>query len=421
MYKNNSINRIWKQIKNIIKFFIRLFQYRGLKYGKIISIKDIQAGNFSNVELLSCDNVRLYYSHPVFNDGSANQSELNEGMEYIQYAVSIKNGIVYGDSNQVTLTRNKVLFDMPFYDVSNRFLYYRHYTTSKILSVKGENIYYWKGKTLKMEKAIWMGGYFSWNYWHLTYEYINKFLYLNKLDIPLDFHVLVDQVCLDFPQYKELIDMANYKGYPVAGINRQYRVKIGELIFINCPHYLPPNLKKNDHLSEDLQFNVNALRDLRNYLLPYSSCREFPKRIFMSRKNASNRKRFNEDAVVQLLSKFGFEVLDPGTLSVADQISLFNQAEWVMGGTGAAFTNLLYCNETTKVILFSRARYLYTPFSTIASALGISLLNLTEEDTNKNIVRGGIHDSFEIDIPYLEKTLIELGLANNKEYNDPIS
>jgi capsular polysaccharide biosynthesis protein len=236
---------------------------------------------------------------------------------------------------------------------------------------------------------------------------------LNKLDIPLDFPVLIDKVCLNFPQYKELIDIANYKGYPVVGVDRQYRVKINELIYINCPHILPPNIKTDDHRSEDLLFNVNALRDLRNYLLPYSSHREFPKRIFMSRKTASNRKSFNEDAVMQLLSEFGFEAIVADTLSIADQISLFNQAEWIMGGTGAAFTNLLYCNNTTKVILFSRACCLYTPFSTIASALGISLLYITEEDTNKHMVRGGIHDSFEIDIPYLEKKIIELGCLKN--------
>ena len=415
MHQNNSLIRLGRKlglnkIHHFIRFILNIFHYRGLKWGKIISIKDIQAGNCPNVALLSCDNVRLYYSHPLYNDDSANKSELNEGLDYIQYAVKIKNGIVYGDSNQITLSRNKVLFDMPSYDVSNRFRYHIHYTTSKILNVKGNKIYYWKGKTLKVEKAIWMGGNLSWNYWHLTYEFINKFLYLNKLDIPLDFTVLIDQVCLDFPQYKEIIDIANYKGYPVAGVDWQHCVKVNELIFINCPHFLPPNNKKNDHFSEDIQFNVSALRDLRTYLLPYSSHREFPKRIFMSRKNASVRKSFNEDAVVRLLSEFGFEVFDPGTLSVADQISLFNQAKWIIGGVGAAFTNLLYCNASTKVILLSRARFHYTPFSTIASALGISMLYLTEEDTNKDIVRGSVHDPFEIDIPYLEKTIIELGL-----------
>ena len=408
MYKNSIIINTGRKLRlnKMIRFIRSLFYYRGLMWGKITSIKDILAGGFQNVELLYRNNVRLCYAHPVYHDGLAKKSELIEGMDYIQYAVSIKNAIVYGDSNQITLARNKVLFDMPSYNASNRF----RYSSSKILAVKGNNIFYWKGITLTMEKAIWMGGVFTSNYYHLTFEFINKFLYLNKLDIPLDFPVLVDQVCLDFPQYKELINIANYKGYPIIGVNRRNRVKINELIYINCPHFLPPNLKTGEHRTEDLQFNVNALRDLRNYLLPYSSHREFPKRIFMSRKTASSRKSFIEDAVIQLLSEFGFEVIVADTLSIADQISLFNQAEWIIGGTGAAFTNLLYCRNTTKVILFIRARHLYSAFSTIASALGISLLHLTEEDTNKHIVREDIHSSFEIDLSYLKKKIIELGL-----------
>jgi len=411
MNKSHTMINIGRKLRlNKIAYFFRFIRnflhFRGLMYGKIVSIKDILDGCFQNVELLYHNNVRLYYAHPVYNDGSSNKSELIEGMDYIQYAVSIHNAIVYGDSNQITLARNQVLFDMPSYDTSNRF----RYSSSKILAVKGNHIFYWKGITLSMEKAIWMGGIFTGNYWHLTYEFINKFIYLNKLDIPLDFPVLVDQVCLDFPQYKELIDIANYKGYPIIGVNRRNRVKIGKLILINTPHFLPPNLNTSEHRTEDLQFDVKALRDLKNYLLPYSSHREFPKRIFMSRKTASSRKSFNEDAVIQLLSEFGFEVMVADALSVADQISLFNQAEWIIGGVGAAFTNLLYCNHTTKVILFIRARHLYSPFSTIASALGISLLHVTEEDTNKHIVRGDIHDSFEIDLSYLKKKLIELGL-----------
>jgi capsular polysaccharide biosynthesis protein len=260
-----------------------------------------------------------------------------------------------------------------------------------------------------MEKAIWLGGNFSWNYYHLLYEFAVKFIYLNKLDISLDVPVLVDQVCLTNPRYNELLNIANKKGYKLIGVDRRYRSKVRELIHISCPNLIPAHVKRGAQ-ANDMQFNVNILRDLQAYLLSYSSRKEFPKRIFISRKNASRRRKFNEEAVMQLVSEFGFEAVFPEKLSVADQISLFNQAEWIMGGSGAAFTNLLFCSNSTKVIIISRAYFPFSGFSTIAATLGIYLLYLTEEDTSRDMVRGDIQDPFEIDLPYLKEQLIALGL-----------
>ena len=391
----------------LIKFIKDIFHYRGLLWGKLVSIKEIIAGNFPNAKLLSCENVQLCYSYPVFNDEVRKKSELLGGKDYIQYAVSIKNAIVYGDSNLITLSKYSVLYDLPAYDESNQYQYTNY--NSKIIKVKGNRVFYWKGIAHSLGKAIWMGGNFSWNYYHLLYEFIIKFLYLNKLNITLDIPVLVDQVCLDVPQYKELLDIVNNKGYKLIGVDRQWRFKVGELIYINCPNLIPPNVKEGD-IANDIQFDVKALNSLRNYLLPYSSQREFSKRIFLSRKNASQKRRFNEESIMELLSEFGFEAVFPEKLSVADQISLFNQADWIIGGSGAAFANLLFCGNSTKAIILSRAYFNFSGFSTIASALGVSLLYLAEEDTNKNMIRGSIHDPFEINIMYLKEQLIELGL-----------
>lgn len=395
------------KVNLLIKFIRDFVHYRGLLWGKLISIKEILTGNFPNVKILSCENVRLSYSPPLFNDGLSKKQEMLEGRDYIQYTLLIKNAIVYGDSNLITLSHNKVLFDMPMYDKLKRYRYTNY--NSKIIGIKGNNVFYWKGITNSLEKAIWMGGNFSWNYYHLLYEFVIKFLYLNTLDIPLDIPVLIDMPCLTRPRFKELLDIANKKGYKLIGVDRQCRFKVRELIHINCPNFIPPNVKEGDQV-DDAQFNVKALRDLRDYLLPYSSCREFPKRIFISRKNASPRRKFNEDTIIQMLSEFGFEVVFPETLSIADQISLFSQAEWIIGGSGAAFTNLLFCNNSTKVLILYRTHLPFSGFSTLASAVGVFLLYITEEDTRKGIDLGDIHAPFEIDLEFLKKKIIELGI-----------
>ena len=413
MNKNNKIFYIGrklrlKKILYLFWFIKEILYYRGILWGKLTSIKDILAGKYPNVEILSYENIRLSYSTPVFNDGLKIKSDLSEGKDYHQYALLIKNAIVYGNANLIDLTSKKVLFDMPVFDESRRYQYNNDNT--KIVKIKGNNIFYWKGITRKMEKAICMVGNFSWNYYHFLYEFVVKFIQLNKLNIPLDTPVLIDQICLEIPQYKELLDIANNKGYKLIGADRRRRVKVGELIYISSPNFIPPNTKNNDFRADDVQFNINTLHNLRNYLLPYSSQKEFPKRIFISRKNASSRRKFNENEVIQLFSEYGFEVVFPETLSVADQISLFNQAEWIVGGSGAAFTNLLFCRPNTKVVMFLKTQLPTSTFSTIASAVNIDLLYITEEDTNKNICFGNVHDTFELNLSYLRNLIIKLGL-----------
>ena len=408
--RSNKFIYLGKKLKlnKIIHLFFFLknfFYFGGILWGKLTSIKEILVGSFPNIEVLSYENIRLYFCAPVFNDGLNIKPELSEGREYVEYALLIKDAIIYGDSNLIELSQNEILFDLPFYDESSKFGYTNHY--SKIVTIKGNNIFYWKNKTLNMEKAIWIGGNYSWNYYHLLYEYAIKFIKLNKLNIPLDIPVLVDQICLDIPQFKELLDIANNKGYKMIGIDRKYRVKAGELIYINCPNLIPPDVKKDSQIS-DIQFNIKAICEFRDYLLQYSSQKKFPKRFFISRKNASSRRKFNEEAIINLLSEFEFETVFPETLSFADQISLFNQAEFIMGGSGAAFTNLLFCNPNCKVVMFIIARYPTTTFSTIARAVNIDLLYITEEDTNKNLITESIHDPFEIDIRYLKEQLIRL-------------
>lgn len=392
-----------------IEFVKKIFHYRGLLRGKLTSIKDIIAGDFPNVEIIKLEKTRLYYSPPIYSNKFDKKSEMLEGKDYLQYSIRIYNAIVYGESNAVALTSQKLLYDMPVFDESERYQYTDFNT--KIYKIKKNNIYYWKGKTRTLEKAIWIGGSLSWNYYHLLYEFVIKFVKLNELDIPLDVPVLVDQVCFSIPQYKELLDIANQKRYRLIEIECKSRIKVGELIYIAPPNFIPPNNKNiNDVRPDDTQFNIRALLDLRNCFLSHSSRNEFPKRIYISRKNASHRRRFNENEIIQVLSEFGFTAVYPETLSIPDQVSLFNKAEWIIGGAGAAFTNLLFCSAGCKVVMFAKFKISVSNFSTIACAVNADLVSITEEDTNKNVSSDLLHDSYELDPSYLREFLINAGL-----------
>jgi hypothetical protein len=71
-------------------------------------------------------------------------------------------------------------------------------------------------------------------------------------------------------------------------------------------------------------------------------------RIFISRRGP--RSIVNEREVLRALQPLGFRSCRLETMSLAEQVAVFQRAECVVGPHGAGLTNLLFCRSGTKVI-----------------------------------------------------------------------
>ena len=74
-------------------------------------------------------------------------------------------------------------------------------------------------------------------------------------------------------------------------------------------------------------------------------------RFYISRRLASSRKLVNESVLLDLLEPYGFKHVTMETLTVAQQISLFHNAEIILSPTGAALANLAFCRPGTSVLI----------------------------------------------------------------------
>jgi hypothetical protein len=80
------------------------------------------------------------------------------------------------------------------------------------------------------------------------------------------------------------------------------------------------------------------------------------RRLLVARKGPiPTRVIHNLGEVQAFLSSRGFETVYLEGMSIADQISLFQHAEFVIGAHGAGLSNLLFCEPGTKVIEFMPA------------------------------------------------------------------
>jgi capsular polysaccharide biosynthesis protein len=64
------------------------------------------------------------------------------------------------------------------------------------------------------------------------------------------------------------------------------------------------------------------------------------------------RKILNESEIEDLFQKRGFTTVEAERLTFSEQVALFSQADILVGGSGAAMANLVFCPPTTKILIF---------------------------------------------------------------------
>lgn len=123
-------------------------------------------------------------------------------------------------------------------------------------------------------------------------------------------------------------------------------------------------------------FSPSALYQLRQKL-----CNAFelptiqlPKKIFIKR-NSNIRNISNTHDIEACLNLLGFSVIEPEKLTIGQQIAFFANADTIVGATGAAFANLIFCKRTAHVVvLISTCKSLsYWYWQNMASAIGLRI------------------------------------------------
>lgn len=93
------------------------------------------------------------------------------------------------------------------------------------------------------------------------------------------------------------------------------------------------------------------------------------RRLYLSREGAAIRRVTNEPAIVAMLSRHGFEIVEPGAIPFSRQIELFRSADIIVSPHGAALANLMFCRPGTRVFEFFPADYIDDCFLRICKSM----------------------------------------------------
>lgn len=132
--------------------------------------------------------------------------------------------------------------------------------------------------------------------------------------------------------------------------------KADRLIVSSCRECVP----RNQSVYEPSREDINWLSSEMKSRAPSTST-EHPDRIYISRENLTNRGRHvtNRTELNSVLEEFGIEVCTPETLSIGDQIRLYENAELIIGPHGAGLINMIFSRETCIVELLNKPYPMY--------------------------------------------------------------
>jgi hypothetical protein len=396
MYRRDKFELLKPLVKAITsKWFIRR---------RFIDFKSYKTLYPNKVDILAEENISLKFSSIKFY-GEGHDDSIHEIKNHYSYSVKLNDVMIIGCSDLILLDDKYALYDLRYLDADGAI----DYTDYAIKFLKDDECVIeanWAHSTI--DEAILLSSNYSINYYHFLLEIVAKFEKLSKLGIDKSIPIIIDRPCLEILQYVELLSYFNSDNRQIIPVEKEVIYKVSSLYHISCPNIIPPNFNDITQIkAKHNLYDVASLLFVRNKLLESSTTKEYSKRIFISRKNASGRRVYNEEEVYNLLKKHNFSIFYPEEHSLLEQVAIFQNAEFIVGATGAAFTNLLFCSDTCKVICLTNFKINISIFSTIARVLNTDLVYIFDK---KLILTkdSDLHSNFNIDTKQLNEALEDI-------------
>ena len=132
-------------------------------------------------------------------------------------------------------------------------------------------------------------------------------------------------------------------------------------------------------------------------------------RVYISR--AGRRRILNEEALIAMLSRYDFQIIEDKPHTIAEQCAVYKNASFIIGPHGASFTNFIWCEPGTRVVELFSTKYAPDYFLYLAELTGLRYSAYCQGDIS-SLDMETIGDDIVVSIPDLERCLIGLFALN---------
>jgi glycosyl transferase family 61 len=255
-----------------------------------------------------------------------------------------------------------------------------------------------------IQSGIFLGGLGSFNWYHWLVEILPKTLFLQDLpEHTRNYPFLVPPEFADYQTYRQALDALGLKNEIIV-LEKGQIYNIKEVIFIDTASVTPFNMQ--DGLWPELADSYNnsdVLHAFRERILNRLEITPSPRkrRIFLARSNA--RRNYNQSDLMAMLSAQDIETVYTDKLSFRDQVQLFQDAELIIGPSGASWSSLLFARPECIGLIWTFPQYSTVAcYSNIAHAVRADLRYLFFPSTSAALTTHDLYQaSYDMDLTML--------------------
>lgn len=260
------------------------------------------------------------------------------------------------------------------------------------------------------------------NYFHWIYDtipYLYSFFKL-KNEYP-DLKLLMSPAIDETDLYPFI-----YESLELLGLVKQ------DIIFLNT-NTLYEKVYVGSSLTHNRMSNDPPHKGVYGVLNIMDSSPSDKKRVYISRRTwtqpksenigtdyTQKRKCVNEDEVVELFKKYGYEEIFCENLSMKEKIGLFKNADFIAGPIGGGLSNTIFCPRSTTVISINSPEFFDVNKRLEYAMIHTNLVHFDHTNfvnRNKDIVTGkdalsisgGMNSPWSVNLSELKKLLDNLG------------
>lgn len=314
------------------------------------------------------------------------------------------NAILFGD-NDITIGR------IPNFPVEKS-----QYDAGFLSSHGSKNALTKKYKIENIEKGIAITGSNDGNYYHWVIEVLSKFQFISEL--PSEFKalpILLSERALQIPSIKAFVECLTIT-QPIIYLKSNTQYEVEDLLYISPANYLVANLKTGKYSPESNFIRFESLQYLRDSVVKNVIKEDEGStytRIFLARKGVI--RNYNQDEVYQLLAEYGFEAIYLEDLTLFEQVQLMQNAQVIVAPTGAAWTNLIFCNPNVLALCWMADEYgELTCFSDLAQFSQVKM-DYLRYSVNSRSTRELYYANYSIEIEKVRQWLVVKGLNKISE------
>lgn len=239
-------------------------------------------------------------------------------------------------------------------------------------------------------EGIRLCGFGSGNWYHWLVEILPTALAIGRLPAELqDVPLLVPEAVERSSAWREALDVVA-PGRRTVTVPRTSTVAVDRLVWLDPAVNGPRTLRDDAPVGLDLLApSLEILTALRTSVLSGLGidARARPgRRVLLVRPQGAKRSA-NQDDLIAVARRRGFEPVDPGGLPFVEQVRLFAEAEVVAGGWGAAWSSMLFAGPETHGLMWAPRTFERWPlYSNLAPVSGMRLRHLWVDVDSRTMV-----------------------------------